>query len=103
FGKIDNHCLKIEQCFETTLSEFGLVRRVGSVPPGIFENVSLNDWRRDAIVITGADERACDSVLFRDRAQLGKFFALRFRLRYIQLSVVSDFFAILRLGISILV
>ena len=57
-GKIGNHRLKIKQRFESALREFGLIRRVGGVPAGIFQNVSLNDWRRDAIGITGADERA---------------------------------------------
>ena len=80
-GKIDNHCLKIEQRFETALSEFGLVRRVSGVPTGVFQDISLYDWRRGAIVITGADERACDFVLFRDRAQFGHRFALRFCFR----------------------
>ena len=76
-GKIDNHCLKIKQRFQSALSELSLIGRVSGVPAGIFQNVSLDDWRCDAIRITSADERAEHLVLFRNRAQFRQRFALR--------------------------
>ena len=57
-GQIGDHRLEIEQRFEPALRDFGLIRRVGSVPTGILQNVPLNDRRRDAIGIAGADKRA---------------------------------------------
>src|SRR5207247_3909910 len=49
-SQIHDHLLEIEQRLESALSDFGLVRRVSSVPARIFENVSLDNWRRDAVV-----------------------------------------------------
>ena len=54
--EVDDHLLEIQQRFEPTLRDFRLVRRVSGVPPGVFENVSLNDGRRDAVVVAGADK-----------------------------------------------
>ena len=81
-GKIDNQCLKIQQRFKPALREFGLVRCVSRVPTGIFENVSLNHRRCNAVRIAGANKRFRDFVFLRDRAQLGERF--RFRLRFRQ-------------------
>ena len=63
-GKIDNHGLEIEQRLEPALRDFGLIRRVSGVPTGILENVSLDDWRRDATGVARADEGFRELVLF---------------------------------------
>ena len=55
-GEIGDHRLEIQERFEAALGNFGLIRRVLRVPAGIFQNVALNHRRRDAIVITHADE-----------------------------------------------
>src|SRR5712691_11335164 len=64
--KIDNHGLKVEERFEPALGKLSLVRRVGSIPPGVLENIALNQRRRDAIGVTGPDKRFRDSVFVRD-------------------------------------
>ena len=71
-GEVGDHRLEIEQRFEPALRDLGLIRRVGGVPAGIFENVALDDRRDDAVGITGANEAADDFVFARDCAQLGK-------------------------------
>ena len=53
-GQIADHGLEIEQAFESPLRQFGLIRRVGRVPAGIFEHVAQDDAGRDAIGIAEA-------------------------------------------------
>ena len=77
-GQIGDHRLKIEQRFEAALRNLGLVRRVGRVPAGIFQNVALDDRRRDAIGVAGANEVTGHLVLLRDLAQFGQRFVFRF-------------------------
>ena len=82
-GKIGHHGLEIEKRLEPALRELSLVRRVGGVPTGIFQDVPLNDRRGDAIRVAGADKRARDLVFLSDRAQLGERFVFRFCFRQI--------------------
>ena len=91
-GQIGDHRLKIEQRFEPALRDLGLIRRVGRVPTGIFEDVALNHRRRDAIGVTRADKGARDFVFLRNRAQLGQRFGFRFRFRQIQLPIEPNIF-----------
>ena len=74
-----DHRLEIQQRFEAALGNLGLIRRVLRVPAGIFQNVALDDRRRDAIVIAHADERAENLVLRRDGFQFGKRFKFALR------------------------
>jgi len=53
---IYDHLLEVQQRFESPLRDFRLVRRVSGVPARVFENVSLNDRRRDAVVVASPDE-----------------------------------------------
>ena len=76
-GQVGDHGLEIEQGLEPALRDLGLVRRVGGVPAGVFENVSLDDGRHDAIGIAGADEAPHDFVLLRDGAQFCERFLFR--------------------------
>ena len=62
-GQVGDHGLEIEQRFEPALRDLRLVGRVGGVPAGIFEDVALDDRRRDRVVIALADEGAEDLVL----------------------------------------
>ena len=55
-SQIHDHLLKIQQRLESALRDFRLVRCIGGVPTGIFQNVPLDDRRRNAIVIAGAHE-----------------------------------------------
>lgn len=61
-GEIGHHGLEIEQRFEPALRELGLIRRVGRIPTGIFEDVSPNDRGRNAIGVAGANKRARDLI-----------------------------------------
>ena len=65
-GQVGDHRLEIEQRFEPALRDLGLIRRVGGVPAGIFQDVALDDRRHDAIGVAGANEVADDFVLLRD-------------------------------------
>ena len=92
-GQIGDHRLKIEQRFEPALRDLGLVRRVGRVPTRVFENVSLNHRRRDAIGVAGADEDCAHFILLRDRAQFGQRFVLRFWPRAIPVADRGEYFS----------
>src|SRR5260370_9556592 len=61
--QVDDHLLEIQQRFESSLRDFRLIRRISGVPPGILQDVSLNDGRCDAVVVASPDERARDFVL----------------------------------------
>src|SRR5882724_8634268 len=54
--QVGDHGLKIEERFKPALREFSLIRCVSGVPARVFQNVSLNDRRRNAIEIATADE-----------------------------------------------
>ena len=66
-SQIYDHLLEVHQGFESPLRDFRLVRRVSGVPPRIFKNISLNDRRRDAVVVASPDERTRDFVLVCNR------------------------------------
>ena len=70
--QIGDHRLEIQQRFESALGNFRLIGRVGGVPAGIFEDVALDDGRRDAVVIAHADVRAANFVLRHDRFQISE-------------------------------
>ena len=79
--QVGDHRLKIQERFEPALCDLRLVRRVGGVPSGILQDVSLNDWRRNRVVIAGADKGAGDPVFLRDQAELSQSFRFGFGLR----------------------
>ena len=45
-GQVDHHGLEIQQGFQTTLRDLGLIGRVGGVPARIFEDIAL-DYRAE--------------------------------------------------------
>jgi len=51
--QVGDHRLKIKERFETALRDLRLVRCVGRVPAGILEDIPLDDWRSDRVVIAG--------------------------------------------------
>ena len=55
-SQIGRHRLEIYQRLQTALRQLGLVRGVSSIPAGIFENVSLDNRRRNAVVVARADK-----------------------------------------------
>ena len=48
--------LEVEQRLKATLRNLWLVRRVGGVPGGILQDVALDDWRRNRVVIARANK-----------------------------------------------
>ncbi len=92
-GQVGDHGLEIDQRLQPALRDLRLIRRVGGVPARVLENVPLNDRRRDAIGITGADERARDLVAKRNRAQLFERFAFAWRRAAISARDRSGYFS----------
>ena len=68
-GQIAGHGLEIEQRLQAALGNLRLVRGVLGVPARIFQEVSLDDRRGDAIGVSHADEGVKDLVFPRDGAQ----------------------------------
>jgi hypothetical protein len=77
-GQIAHHRLEVQEGFEATLRDLGLVRRVRRVPTGVLQDVSLDDRRRDAIGVTHAEIAPPNLVLGGDRVQLLEEGMLRF-------------------------
>lgn len=75
-GQVAHHRLVVQQGFKTALRNFRLVGRIGRVPGGVFQNVALDDRRRDGAVIALADQRGQDEVLVGRFAQAVEGFAL---------------------------
>ena len=61
-GKVAHHRLESEHRFESALGDLGLVRRVLGVPARVFENVALDNRRRDAIVVAHPEIGTADLV-----------------------------------------
>ena len=70
--KVGDKRLEIQECFEAALGNFGLVRRVGGVPTGIFENIALDDPGSERVVVSGADEAPEDLIPRGNGAEFGK-------------------------------
>ncbi len=62
-GQIADHGLVVQQRLKTALADFRLVGRIGRVPRGVFQNVALDDRRRDGAVIALANQRGQHLVL----------------------------------------
>src|SRR5262249_28772300 len=62
--------LEIQQSFEPSLADFGLVRCVGRVPGWILENVALNHRRQNRSVVPLTDQRRENLILVGDDAEL---------------------------------
>src|SRR6185436_7304917 len=56
--QLRHHRLEIEERFEAALGDFGLIRCVGRVPAGVFEDVADDDAWRDAAVVAETEVRA---------------------------------------------
>ena len=68
-SQLGGHGLEIQQSLQTTLGNLCLVGSVLSVPTGVFQNITLDDRRGDAVGIPHADEGAEHLVLGGDGAQ----------------------------------
>ena len=81
-GQIRYHCLEIHQGFQTPLGDFRLIRRIGRIPAGIFQNVPQNHRRRERAMIAKPDQGFdIGAVLFRQDAQFANRLSLAHRRR----------------------
>ena len=71
-GEVDGQLLEIQQRFESTLGDLGLIRRVSGVPTGIFQDVTQDDSRRQRAVVAHADQAGPDLVLLGVATQFGQ-------------------------------
>ncbi len=71
-GEVGDDGLKIEEGFETSLGNLGLVGRVSRIPAGVFEDVALDDAGHGGVVITHADEAAESLILLGNLLELGE-------------------------------
>ena len=62
-GEVLNHGLKINQRFKATLGDFGLIRRVGRVPRGVFQDVAFYDGGSVSVVITATNQAGVHRIL----------------------------------------
>ena len=61
--QVGDYRLEIEQGFQPSLGNFGLIGRVGRVPGRVFQNIPKNNVGRNGIVITLPDVRSKHLVL----------------------------------------
>ncbi len=73
-AEIADHGLEIEQRFQPALADFRLIRRIGGVPGGVFQDVALDHRRQDGAGIALADQRGEDLVLRRELAHMRQRF-----------------------------
>ncbi len=78
-GQVADHRLVVQERFEAPLRDFRLVRRIGGVPGRVFQDVALDDRRRDRAVIALTNQRGQNLVLVGGFAQLVERFTLRHR------------------------
>ncbi len=71
-GEVGDDRLVIKQCFEAALGNLGLVGRVRGIPAGVLEDVTLDDGRRERVVVAHTDEAAEHLVLGGDGAEFGE-------------------------------
>ena len=82
--------MKIEQGFQASLADLGLIRRVGSVPSGILEDIALDRRWHNGAVIALTNERSQHLVLSSDLAHAVKRAALGQRLAEIKRHLLTD-------------
>ena len=69
-GEVDDHLLEVDQRLHAPLRNLRLIRRVGGVPAGIFEDVPLDHRRHDAVAVALAEVVFENLVPAGDGAQL---------------------------------
>ncbi|CAH0326441.1 hypothetical protein SRABI128_05338 [Microbacterium sp. Bi128] len=71
-GEVLDHGLEVQQRLEASLGDFRLVRGVGGVPGGGFEDVAADHRRGDGVVVALADHLHGRLVLVGELAQFGQ-------------------------------
>ena len=88
-GEAGDHRLEVEQGLQPALGDLRLIRRVGRVPAGVFQDVALDDRRRDAAVVAHADEAAQHLVAAGDLVEFDERRGFGSRGRQFEAAVVS--------------
>ena len=89
-GQVHDHGLEIQQRFQATLRDLGLVRRVGGVPARVLQHVALDHRRQHGVVIAQADVTLEQLVLRRDAAQVLQERVLAHAFRQVQRLLQAD-------------
>ena len=88
-GEACDHRLEVEQGLQPALGDLRLIRRVGRVPAGVFQDVALDDRGRDAAVVAHADEAAQHLVAAGDLVEFDERRGFGSRGRQFEAAVVS--------------
>ncbi len=89
-GEVGDHGLEVQQRLQPALADLGLVGGVGGVPAGIFQDVPLDDRRREGVVVAEADEAAHHFVPAHHLAQTAQGGLLIQRLGQVQNIALAD-------------
>ena len=81
-GEFHHHGLEIQNGFHTALGNFCLIRRIGRVPPRIFEDISQNRRRRMGSIITLSYEIMGNHIFLCQLPDMRKIFGFRHGRKY---------------------
>ena len=76
-GQVRDDSLEGQQCLEATLTDLGLVRRVGGIPSGVLQHAASDDRRRVGVVVAESDHRSQHGVSSGQGAQISRDDSLR--------------------------
>ncbi len=71
-NQVRNHCLEVDQRFQPTLRNFGLIRRICGVPSGVFQNIAPDNRWGQSWVISQTNHRNTGIIAARVLAQNGE-------------------------------
>ena len=89
-SQVEDHGLKVCERLEPTLCDLRLIRRVGGVPRGVLQNITLDERWREATVVALPDKVAMKGVAARNLAQLGECGAFALSGRKLERFVQAD-------------
>jgi hypothetical protein len=90
-GEVLDDLLEVQQCFEPTLGDLGLVGGVGGVPGGVLHQVAADHGGRDRVVVALTDELSAHDVLAGKVAQIGEDVEFGAAGRQVELFVLDGF------------
>ncbi len=68
-GQVRHHRLEVEERLQPALRDLRLIRRIGRVPPGVFQHVALDDRGRETVVIPHTEVGTEDLILCGELAE----------------------------------
>ena len=89
-GQVHDHGLEVQQCLETALGDFGLVRGVSRVPGRVFQDVAQDHRRGVGVGETLADHLGLHDILAGEHAEIGKNLGFGARGRQVQGLALAD-------------